>query len=52
MITVTEPQTEISPLCERLAWKVLQQHHANINNEHLGQFFADNPHRGEFASRL
>ena len=41
MTTMTEPKTEIIPLCERPAWKALRQHHAKINNVHLRQLFAD-----------
>jgi glucose-6-phosphate isomerase len=41
MTTMAHPQTEIIPLCERPAWKALQQHHAEIQNVHLRQLFAD-----------
>jgi len=47
MITMTEPKTEIIPLCERPAWKALRHHHAEIQNVHLRQLFADDPRRGE-----
>ncbi len=47
MITMTEPQTENIPLCERPAWKALRRHHAEIRNVHLRQLFADDPRRGE-----
>jgi glucose-6-phosphate isomerase len=47
MTTMTEPKTEIIPLCERPAWKALRQHHAKINNVHLRELFADDPRRGE-----
>src|SRR5581483_8912012 len=47
MITMTEPQTEIVPLCERPAWKALRHHYAEIQNVHLRQLFADDPRRGE-----
>lgn len=47
MITMTEPKTEIIPLCERPAWKALRQHHAEIKDVHLRQLFADDPRRGE-----
>jgi glucose-6-phosphate isomerase len=47
MITMMQPQTESIPLCELPAWKALQQHHAKMNNVHLRQLFADDPHRGE-----
>src|SRR5579864_1892356 len=47
VITMTQPQTGIIPLCERPAWKALRQHHAEIQNVHLRQLFAEDPHRGE-----
>jgi glucose-6-phosphate isomerase len=47
MITMTEPQTEIIPLSERPAWKALRQHYVEIQNVHLRQLFAEDPHRGE-----
>jgi glucose-6-phosphate isomerase len=47
MITMTQPQTGIIPLCERPAWKALRQHHAEIQNVHLRQLFAEDPDRGE-----
>lgn len=34
-------------LCERPAWKALQQHHARIQNVHLRQLFAEDPQRAE-----
>jgi len=47
MITISQPQTTITPLLERPAWKALQQHRAKIENAHLRQLFADDPQRGE-----
>jgi glucose-6-phosphate isomerase len=47
MITIPQPQTTITPLCERPAWKALQQHHAKIQNVHLRQLFAEDPQRGQ-----
>jgi glucose-6-phosphate isomerase len=47
MITIPQPQTTITPLLERPAWKALQQHRAKIENAHLRQLFADDPQRGE-----
>jgi glucose-6-phosphate isomerase len=40
-------QAIVSPLRERPAWKALQQHHAEIQNLHLRQLFAEDPQRGE-----
>ena len=34
-------------LTERLAWKALEGHHAQIRDLHLRQLFADDPKRGE-----
>jgi glucose-6-phosphate isomerase len=47
MITISQPQAGIIPLCERPAWKALQQHHAKIQNVHLRQLFAEDLRRGE-----
>ena len=47
MRTMARSQAIVSPLRERPAWKALQQHHAKIQNLHLRQLFAENPHRGE-----
>ena len=47
MITIPQPQTTITPLCERPAWKALQQHHVKIQNVHLRQLFAEDPQRGQ-----
>ncbi|HKV79565.1 MAG TPA: glucose-6-phosphate isomerase [Candidatus Sulfotelmatobacter sp.] len=47
MITIPQPQTAITPLLERPAWKALQQHRAKIQNAHLRQFFAEDSQRGE-----
>ncbi len=38
--------TGIVPLSQRPAWKALQSHYQAIRNEHLRQFFADDPERG------
>ncbi len=38
--------TSIAPLAQRPAWKALQSHYQAIRNEHLRQFFADDPERG------
>jgi glucose-6-phosphate isomerase len=38
--------TGIMPLSQRPAWKALQSHYQAIRNEHLRQFFADDPERG------
>ena len=38
--------TSIAPLSQRPAWKALQSHYQVIRNEHLRQFFADDPERG------
>ena len=38
--------TGIAPLAQRPAWKALQSHYQAIRNEHLRQFFADDPERG------
>jgi glucose-6-phosphate isomerase len=35
------------PLRERLAWKALEQHHAEIGQQHLRDLFAADPGRGE-----
>jgi glucose-6-phosphate isomerase len=47
MITIPQPQTTITPLLERPAWKALQQHRAKIQNAQLRQLFAEDPQRGE-----
>jgi glucose-6-phosphate isomerase len=47
MITIPQPQTTITPLLERPAWKALQQHRAKIENVDLRQLFAEDPQRGE-----
>jgi len=47
MITIPRPHAEIIPLCERPAWKALQQHYAKIQNVHLRQLFAEDPRRSE-----
>ena len=46
MITISQPQTTITPLLERPAWKALQRHCAKIQNVHLRQLFAEDPQRG------
>ena len=47
MITISQPQVGIIPLCERPPWKALQQHYAKIQNVRLRQLFAEDPQRGE-----
>ena len=47
MITISQPQAGIIPLCERPAWKALRQHHAKIQSVHLRQLFAEDPRRAE-----
>ena len=47
MRTMARPQVIVSPLRKRPAWKALQQHHAEIQNLHLRQLFAEDPQRGE-----
>jgi glucose-6-phosphate isomerase len=47
MITIPQPQPGIIPLCERPAWKALQQHYAKVQNVHLRQMFAEDPQRAE-----
>src|SRR5579872_5103844 len=47
MITISQPQTTITPLLERPAWKALQRHCAKIQNVHLRQLFAEDPQRGK-----
>jgi glucose-6-phosphate isomerase len=47
MITIPRPQAGIIPLCDRPAWKALQQHHARIQNVHLRQLFSEDPQRAE-----
>ncbi|MGE5112479.1 MAG: glucose-6-phosphate isomerase [Acidobacteriaceae bacterium] len=47
MITIPQPQTTITPLLERPAWKALQQHRAKIDNVDLRQLFTEDPQRGE-----
>ena len=47
MITISQPQVGIIPLCERPPWKALQQHYAKIQNLHLRQLFAEDPQRAE-----
>jgi glucose-6-phosphate isomerase len=47
MKTMARSQAIVSPLRERPAWKALQQHHAEIQNLHLRQLFAEDPQRGE-----
>ena len=47
MRTMARSQAIVSPLRERPAWKALQQHHAEIQNLHLRQLFAEDPQRGE-----
>jgi hypothetical protein len=47
MSTILQSQAAILPLCERPAWKALQQHHAKMQNLHLRQLFAEDPQRGE-----
>jgi glucose-6-phosphate isomerase len=47
MITVSRPQPGIIPLCERPAWKALQQHHDRIRNVHLRELFAEDRQRAE-----
>ncbi len=47
MITVPRPEAGSSPLCERPAWKALQQHYAKMRNRHLRQLFAEDPRRAE-----
>jgi glucose-6-phosphate isomerase len=37
----------VTPLPERMAWKALQRHHAEIAGRHLREFFAIDPGRGE-----
>ena len=39
--------TAITPLARRPAWKALQSNYQAIRNQHLRQFFADDPERGE-----
>ena len=47
MSAYPQSQTGIISLCERPAWKALQQHHAWIKNVHLRQLFAEDAQRAE-----
>jgi Phosphoglucose isomerase len=40
----------ISPLCQRLAYTALAEHHAKIEDCHLRDLFAEDPDRGERLS--
>lgn len=46
-MTSSQPSSVIVPLCERPAWKALQEHYLKIENVHLRQLFAEDPQRGE-----
>src|SRR5262249_17788775 len=35
------------PITQREAWKALQAHHRDVRGQHLRQWFADDPSRGE-----
>jgi glucose-6-phosphate isomerase len=37
----------VPPLTDRPEWRALEAHHAEIEDRHLRQFFADDPGRGE-----
>jgi glucose-6-phosphate isomerase len=39
--------TSKMPLTQRPSWKALQSHYRDIREQHLRQFFADDPTRGE-----
>jgi glucose-6-phosphate isomerase len=39
-----------TPLCQRPAWKALEQHHSEIAGRHLRELFAGDPGRGERLS--
>ena len=41
---------EITPLTQRVAWKALEAHHQKVKDEHLRDFFAADPKRGERLS--
>jgi glucose-6-phosphate isomerase len=36
-----------TPLCDRPAWKALEDHYQKLRDAHLRQLFADDPRRGE-----